>query len=183
MTTKTLTPVSFQPTLSVPHQAPPPPMDLTKPDLSFDDVLPSNYFSMEDLEIWLLERQAESRVLHVTGCSVEYVFDPEKGEASGEWKPCLAFADTATLLVINKTRGQQLKQITHSPFLRDWATVGAIAIKPGLANGKGQIVIEAVPTGNGRKNGKGQGQGRRKKKGNLPNDYSAQDANDDLFPG
>lgn len=141
---KALVVVDFSPTNNVPDKAPAPQMDLTNPNLSYDDVLPSNYFSMEDLEMWLEERNAESRILTVTGCSVEFVYDPEKGEATGDWKPCLSFAETATMLVINKTRGMQLKKFTKSPFLKDWAKAGQIAIKPGIANGKAQIVITAV---------------------------------------
>lgn len=139
-----LTLANFQPVNDVPDKAPAPQVDLTNPHLAYDDVLPSNYFSMEELERWLEERSAESRILTVIGCSVEYVYDPEKGEESGDWKPCLSFEETATMLVINKTRGQQLKKLTNSPFLRDWAKVGQIAIKPGIANGKAQIVITAV---------------------------------------
>jgi hypothetical protein len=141
---KALAVIDFNPINNVPDKAPAPQMDLTNPNLSYDDVLPSNYFSMEELEIWLAERDAESRILTVTGCTMEYVYDPEKGETTGEWKPCLSFAETATMLVINKTRGMQLKKLTGSPFLKDWVKVGAIAIKPGIANGKAQIVITAT---------------------------------------
>jgi hypothetical protein len=144
--TAELAPVAFHPVNDVPDKAPTPQMDLDNPHLSFDDVLPSNYFSMEDLEIWLEERDAESRILTVTGCSVEYVYDPERGEESGDWKPCLSFAETGTMLVINKSRGQQLKKLTNSPFLQAWVQVGQIAIKPGIANGKAQIVITPTPT-------------------------------------
>lgn len=136
---------SFAPINDVPDKAPAPQMDLGNPNLSFDDVLSSNFFSMEDLQIWLDERRAESRVLTVTRCSMEYLYDPERGEETGTWKPCLSFAETGTMLVINKSRGQQLKKRTQSPFLKDWAKVGQIAIKPGIANGKAQIVLVNVP--------------------------------------
>jgi hypothetical protein len=136
---------TFAPINDVPDKAPAPQVDWTNPNLSYDDVLPSNYFSMEELELWLEERNAESRILTVTGCTVEFVWDPEKGEATGDYKPCLSFEETATMLVINKTRGMQLKKLTRSPFLRDWAKVGQIAIKPGIGNGKAQIIITAVP--------------------------------------
>ena len=139
--------VAFHPINDVPDKAPAPQLDLTNPHLAFDDVLPSNYFSMEDLELWLEERGTESRLLTVIGCTLEYVYDPEKGVESGDWKPCLSFDETATMLVINKSRGMQLKKLTKSPFLRDWAKVGQITIKPGIANGKAQIVITAVPDG------------------------------------
>ena len=41
----------------------------------------------------------------------------------------------------------QLKKLTKSPFLREWAKAGRVAIKPGIANGKAQIVITALPAG------------------------------------
>ena len=100
---------------------------------------------MEDLELWLEERSAESRILTVIGCTLEFVHDPEKGVETGDWKPCLSFEETATMLVVNKSRGMQLKKLTNSPFLRDWAKAGRIAIRPGIANGKAQIVIAAAP--------------------------------------
>ena len=136
---------SFHPINDVPDKAPAPQLNLDDPNLAFDDVLPSNYFSMEDLELWLEERSAESRILTVIGCTLEYVHDPEKGVESGDWKPCLSFEETATMLVVNKSRGMQLKKLTNSPFLRDWAKAGRIAIRPGIANGKAQIVIAAAP--------------------------------------
>lgn len=168
---KELTVVNFQPVNEVPERAPAPKMDLFNPNLSFDDVLPSNYFSMERLQEWLDERGAESRVLTVTGCTVEFVYDPEKGVESGDWKPCLAFEEVDTMLVINVTRGQQLKKLANSPFLADWGQVGQVAIKPGIGNGKAQIVITAVPgsEANGAKS-------RIKSRPNV-----VDDANDDLF--
>lgn len=57
------------------------------------------------------------------------------------------------MLVINVTRGQQLKKMTGSPFMKDWAKVGQVAIKPGIGNGKAQIVFASIPGSNGRKNG------------------------------
>ena len=103
--------------------------------------------SLAVLEQWLEERNAESRVLTVTACTVEYLFDPQvdKNGESGEWKPVLWFAETDTGLVINKTRSGQLRHMTGSPLLAAWAHVGQITIKPGIGNGKAQIVISPVP--------------------------------------
>lgn len=137
---------SFQPLNDVPDKAPAPKFDPTNPNLTFDDVQPANYFSMESLAQWLEERGAESRILTIVGASTEYIYDPEKGVETGEWKPCLSFEETDTLLVINVTRNGQMKKLTGSPFMRDWAKAGQIAIKPGIGNGKAQIIITAVPT-------------------------------------
>lgn len=67
----------------------------------------------------------------------------KKGKQWGG-KPCLSFAETAMMLVSKKMRGMQLKKFTRSPFLKDWAKVGEIAIKPGIGNGKVQIIISTV---------------------------------------
>ncbi|MCO5190741.1 MAG: hypothetical protein M9918_21460 [Anaerolineae bacterium] len=144
-TTTDLTVIDFHPRYDVPTVAPKPQFDLSDPNLSFDDVLPSNYFSMEGLQTWLDDMGAEARVLTVTAVTMEWVYDPEKGEASGDWKPCAHFDETPTMLVINKSRGEMLKRMASSPLLRDWANVGQIAMRPGIANGKAQIVIEPVP--------------------------------------
>ena len=34
-----------------------------------------------------------------------------------------------------------------SPFLKEWETVGQVAVKPGIANGKAQIVIGPLSKG------------------------------------
>ena len=160
---------TFEPLQEVPAQAPKPPTDLDNPNLSADDILTENYFSMAALEAWLEDRDAESRVLTVTGCSVEYLYDPQKDKdgVNGEWKPVLWFADTDTGLVINKSRSAMLRQITGSPLLAAWAQAGTIAIRPGIANGKAQIVIAPVEVA--------------ASNGNLPKEYGIEEANEDLF--
>ena len=86
----------------------------------------------------------------MAGCNVEYVFNPENGEASGSWKPCLSFEEVPTRLVLNKTRARKVMDIAGSPLLLDWAGIGRIAIKPAIKDGHAQIVIEPAPK-NGRK--------------------------------
>lgn len=143
--TNQLTTVSFAPTLDVPDTAPVLTVDVANPGLTFDDLLPANFISMEGLEQWLDERNAAARVLTVTGVSMELLYDPAREKpADGEWKPCLSFAETDSKLVINKTRAAQLKRLTGSPLVA--ACIGlTIAIRPGIGNGKAQVVIEGVP--------------------------------------
>lgn len=170
MNKKQLVPSDFSPIQEVPAAAPVPPTDLSNPHLSADDILTENYFSMANLEQWLEDRDAESRILTAERCTVEYLYDPQKDKdgSNGEWKPVLWFAETDTGLVINKSRSQQLRKLTGSPLLSAWADVGQITIKPGIANGKAQIVIGRIPrTSNG--------------KTVIPEDYSADDANEELF--
>ena len=160
---------TFAPVQDVPATAPKPPADLDNPHLSVDDILTENYFSMAALEVWLEDRDAESRVLTVTGCTVEYLYDPaqDKDGRNGEWKPVLWFADTDTGLVINKSRAGMLRKMTGSPLLAAWAQAGTVAIKPGIANGKAQIVMAPVDVAAGN--------------GSLPEEYGAKEANEDLF--
>ncbi|MFN2279688.1 MAG: hypothetical protein ACK2UR_18890, partial [Candidatus Promineifilaceae bacterium] len=70
-------------------------------------------------------------------------------------------------LVINTSRSAMLRKITCSPLLAAWAQAGTIAIRPGIANGKAQIVIAPVEVA--ASNGK------------LPEEYGIEEANEDLF--
>ena len=145
--TKELAVVNFAPTLEVPDNAPPLPVDVGNQHLTVDDLFPENFLSMAGLERWLNERNAESRVLTVTAVSMELLYDPSNGEKpkDGTWRPCLSFAETDSKLVINKSRAEMLSAMVQSPLIAAWAKVGAIAIKPGIANGKAQIVITRPP--------------------------------------
>jgi len=147
MTSKALATIDFSPTLAVPDNAPPLSVDVANPHLSLDDLFPENFFSMAGLEKWLKDRKADARVLTVTGASMELLYDPSNGEKpkDGRWLPCLSFEGCDTLLVINKSRAAMLADIAQSPLLAAWAKVGTIAIKPGIGNGKAQIVIERPP--------------------------------------
>ncbi|MCA9926667.1 MAG: hypothetical protein KC421_30070 [Anaerolineales bacterium] len=51
------------------------------------------------------------------------------------------------MLVINKTRAEQLSRLVKSPLLANWANAGQIAIKPGIGNGKAQIIIQRPLSG------------------------------------
>lgn len=147
---KALTVVNFAPTIDVDGNAPAPTVDFYNPHLSFEDVLPDRFFSLESLQAWLDARNAESRILTVQKVAMELLFDASKGETAkdGEWKPVVWFGETETGLVINKTRGQQLTKLAGSPLLAAWEKIGRVAIKPGIANGHGQILITRVPGDN-----------------------------------
>ncbi len=149
MTNQTaLTILDFTNTIEVPANAPKPPAWMFDENASIDDALPQRFMSMEALEEWLQDRHAESRILTITAITCELLYDGAEGEkaaAAGEWKPVLWFEETETGLVINKTRGQQMKKLANSPLLKHWAKVGQIALKVGVFNGKAQIGITAVP--------------------------------------
>ena len=132
------------PTLAAPEKAPIPSFDLGNPNLNFVDLFPENLFSLDGLQV-IVDQGGGSLVLTVTACTIEYVFNPENGEASGSWKPCLSFAETPTRLVLNKTRARSVMDRARSPFARDWGGIGHIALRPGIKDGRAQIIIELVP--------------------------------------
>jgi hypothetical protein len=132
------------PTLDVPRAAPEPQFDLADPDLNFADVFPENFFSLEGLQT-IVDEIGGPLVLTATACTVEYVFNPEKGENSGEWRPVLSFEETDTKLVLNKTRGRTVMQLARSPLVKNWGKIGRVAIRPAIRDGHAQIVIEPAP--------------------------------------
>ena len=139
--------IDFSPTLEIPNDAPIMMIDPTNQAVSFDDLFPEQFMSMAVLQDWLAERQAESRLLTVSGASMELLFDPSTEKPSdGRWLPCLSFEETSTKLVINKTRGNQLRRLTGSPLLAKWATIGMVALSVGVDNGKAMICIKLPPT-------------------------------------
>ena len=157
MTTKekALAIADFTNSIDVPANAPKPPAWMFDENASIDDALPQRFMSMEALEEWLHDRHAESRLLTVSAVTCELLYDGSEGEkaaAAGEWKPVVWFDETETGLVINKTRGQQMKKLSGSPLLKHWADVGQVALKVGVFNGKAQIGVTDVPqqTANGK---------------------------------
>lgn len=137
------------PTLEIPNGAPMPHFDLENPDLTWMDLFPENFFSMDGLQGIMDSEQAHSLMLTVSDCRVEYVFDPAKGDSTGEWKPVLFFEETATKLILNKTRAVAVADICGSHLLRDWSGLGQVTIRPGIKDGHAQIILEQA-----RRNGK-----------------------------
>lgn len=176
MTTQTnaLAPLDFSPIIPVPDEAPKPKVDFSNPHLSFEDVLPKTFLSMEALQAWLDTHRAESRIVTITSVTMEYLWNAEKKNPDqGEWKPVLWFAEMEQGLPVNQTRGLQLTKMAGSSFLAAWAKLGQVAIRPGIVAGNAQIVIMPVPAAafNG-------GHGRAT---TIDQDYTAANANDDLF--
>jgi hypothetical protein len=159
------TPNPIAPTLEIPEEAPRPGFDLANPDLSIVDIFPENFFSLEGLQSILDLTGSHSVALTVTACNMEYVYDPT-AKAAGEWRPVLSFEDTDTRLVLNKTRAKVAQDLTGSPFIKDWAKLGQVAIRPGIKDSHAQIILE--PLKKNRSNGNGR----------SPVD----DINNELFP-
>jgi hypothetical protein len=171
--------VPFSPVNPLPKGVRPMPFDLNE-HLTADHIpaVNANYMSLERLELWLKGRDADARELTVTGVSMEWLYDPkvDPDGAEGEWKPCLSFAETSEMLVINITRRQQVEGIARSAIIMRWGEIGKVMLKPGLYNGKGQIGIFPAPAGDS-DNGKANGAKSRIKA--RPDVVDA--ANDDLF--
>lgn len=153
--------VDFSPLYPVPEGAPPMPFDVTNSYLSADLIpsLNANFMSATRLREWLNERDADSRTVTVTGVSVELVYNPLEGETpdKGEWKPCLSFAETPEMLVVNIPRRKQLERLTQSSLLARWAEVGQTMLMVTGEPPTHQITIMAVPgsTRPNRRNGNG----------------------------
>ena len=160
------------PTLDVPDKAPPPSFDLTNPDLTFVDLFPENFYSLEGLQA-ITDEMGGPLVLTVASASIEYIYNPEKGEDSGQWKPVLSFAEATTKLVLNKTRARVVMQLAGSPLIRNWHNIGSIAIKPGIVDGKAQIQILRPP--------KRTQQPTPRKNGKAVDDKSIDELNQELF--
>ena len=74
---------------------------MSNPRLSSDGTLTEKYFRMAAWEHWLSERSVESRVLTITGCTIELLFDFQKDRdgQNSELKPVHWFEETVAGLV------------------------------------------------------------------------------------
>lgn len=126
-----------------------------KPDLTttatFAELYPQRFFSSTYLKELQRDMGAEhdrrwQLVLTPTGISQEAVFDPEtERPAQARWELCLHFAETETLLILNKSRARLCKEITGSPFWYDWWKLGQIGLYVGELYGRLQpafVVLE-----------------------------------------
>jgi hypothetical protein len=162
----------------------------TAPVLGFDpmaenfnwrEVLPSNYWNMEELE----ERKKQLGgwpVLTPARIVIKPVYDPAEWEGKAvpqsELAPkiVLEFVESVPALVFNKTRCDLATQITGTPNPARWATLlPQLELIVGVYNKKAQIGFEAVPDwaapkANDKANGKANGKAA-----------DVEDINDDLF--
>lgn len=127
----------------VPDAAKPLSSILDKPELTFYDLFPQRFFSMDYVEE-LNRAGGGHMVLTPSGVSMEWVYDPEKDEsgANGEWKPCMNFKETDTQLVLNKSRARLCVQLTGSSVPAHWSKVGKITLFPGVLNKKAQLTFQ-----------------------------------------
>lgn len=162
------------PTLPIPNKAKLPRFDLNDPNLSITDVYAPNFFNGQ-LIVDLRNETGQWPVFTVTACNIEPVYNPETDEEGEEteFKAVLSFAETAVRLVLNTTRSREMARIVGSKYFRDFHKAGRLELSvPGGLDrkGRGEIVLQPAPAEkpNGRKAA-------------LPDDYTPQQANDDLF--
>lgn len=135
VSTQKETRVLFAPKNEVPRHAPP--MPTLGADATLEDLFPPNYLSAEFVE------KIGEMTLTVKDVSVEFV-EGHEANAVGEWKACLSFEEITPLLVINKTRGKQISEIT-STRIADWKNAGQIIVYVGLDSKYKQWQILIAP--------------------------------------
>lgn len=130
---------------NTPEKAPLPTFDPNQ--ANYFDMFAPQYYNLETVQA-LMKEGGGPLLLEVERVAVEYVYNPEHGEDSGEWKPIVYFVGEGPALVLNQTRAKVLMKATRSIHVSDWHRVGWLEVSAGIENGKAQIVIEpANPSG------------------------------------
>lgn len=148
--------------------------------VEWNDLLPDNYFNADNLTA-MKNRLGGWPVFTPSICKVKAVPNPEEKNPDNSGKIVLSFEETSLELVFNKTRCTQAERLTRTKDYRRWADllpklVLFLGVDREFARSE-QILFNAAPDEdptNGRRNGNG-------RKSNLPEDYTAVQANEDLF--
>ena len=119
-----------------PEKAPIPAFD--PGDANYFDMFAPQYYNPVQA---LMKEGGGPLLLQVENVAVEYVYNPEHGEDSGEWKPVVHFLSDGPALVLNQTRAKVLMKATRSIHVGDWQRVGWLEVAAGIENGKAQLVI------------------------------------------
>lgn len=137
--------------VEMPDHAPALGFDPAAPGFSWREVMPSNYWSIDELE----ERKRQLGgwpVLTAARVVIKPVYDPAeydgKAPPAEELRPkiVLEFAESAPALVLNKSRCQQVTELTGTPNPALWAErLGAVALEVGLLNKRAQILLAPAP--------------------------------------
>lgn len=150
---KALSNVTMAPTKAVPDEAPAAPQWVGQPleKLTVYDIQPAAYFSRQWLKQFLKDHDMEALILTVKHISAEYVQNPEKPEKD-DWKNCLSFHETPTLLVLNRSRSLMMAE-AFGPTVAGWINrkvvlyVGEADFD--FAEGHVQICIASAEDGQG----------------------------------
>ena len=130
--------VSYVLPANTPEKAPMPIFD--PGDANYFDMFAPQYYNLETVQA-LMKEGGGPLLLQVERVAVEYVYNPERGEDSGEWKPIVHFVGGGPALVLNQTRAKVLMNATRSIHVVDWQRVGWIEVAAGIESGKAQLVI------------------------------------------
>lgn len=109
-------------------------------DANYFDMFAPQYYNLETVQA-LMREGGGPLLREVERVAVEYVFNPERGEDSGEWKPVIHFVGNGPALVVNQTRAKVLMNASRSIHVNEWHRVGWLEVSVGIENGQAQIVI------------------------------------------
>jgi len=123
---------------NTPVKAPAPLFD--PQDANYFDMFAPQYYNLETVQA-LMREGGGPLLREVERVAVEYVFNPERGEDSGEWKPVIHFVGNGPALVVNQTRAKVLMNASRSIHVNEWHRVGWLEVSVGIENGQAQIVI------------------------------------------
>lgn len=123
---------------NTPDKAPMPAFDPT--GANYFDMFAPQYYNLETVQA-LVKEGGGPLLLQVESVDVEYVYNPEHGEDSGEWKPVVHFVGNGPALVLNQTRAKVLMKATRSIHVRDWKRVGWLELEAGIESGNAQLLI------------------------------------------
>lgn len=143
--------------VEMPDNAPPLGFDPAAAAFNWREVLPSNFWNMDELQ----ERRDQLGgwpVLTPARVVIKPVYDP--AEFDGKEPPAealtpkivLEFAESAPALVFNKSRCEMATKLTGTPNPAKWAAkLPPLVLSVGVYNRKAQIVIEPAPVADERK--------------------------------
>ena len=123
---------------NTPVKAPAPVFD--PQDANYFDMFAPQYYNLETVQA-LMREGGGPLLREVERVAVEYVFNPERGEDSGEWKPVIHFVGNGPALVVNQTRAKVLMNASRSIHVNEWHRVGWLEVSVGIENGQAQIEI------------------------------------------
>jgi len=142
-------PTTFDLPAKTPEKAPMPGFDPSV--ANFYDMFAPQYYNLDTVQA-LMNEGGGPLLLEVETVNVEYVYNPEHGEDSGEWKPVIHFKGGGPALVANQTRAKVLMKASKSIRVKDWHRAGWFEISAGIENGQAQIVIlpSTIPNNDGK---------------------------------
>lgn len=136
--------------IAMPDNAPALGFDPNSDTFNWRDVMPSNYFSMEELTE-MHDLMGGWPVYTPARVVIKPVYDPSEFEGKpvpqSELAPkiVMEFEESAPALVFNKSRCDMATKATGTPDPRRWAELlGPVVLSVGVYNQKAQVIIQPV---------------------------------------